>query len=420
LFLVINLRRIEMPIIGFTRRLRTSMQAAGADAKPKTRQAWELLQLAARQLHMPVEYYLYRFYERDCTYRHMLQFLPIRAQRDIVLSALNDPSWKIILDNKWLFHLHFSALGVPVSNVLGFYTAAGGVTRTGAPLGSAHDLRNMLEELRPASLVIKPAGGLEGKGLLLIAELNIQPDGIWGRTVDGRRIGFGEIADHLSKDHGVRYSHHRQHEIYVNGYVLEERLQQHPFFSEINPHTTNTLRLVTFADQGKIEVDFAVARFGRKGNMADNWDAGGVSVHIDPATGVLGRGVLKPKYGGAWLDRHPDTQVRFEGRPVPMWSEVVDACRAAARVLPQVRSIGWDVIVTSAGPRIIEGNPDWNLAMVQVHSAGYLQPHIRQRLERYGLKLPEGQLPAPRVAEVLRDLGRTNTVRSLNLFSRRR
>ena len=79
-----------------------------------------------------------------------------------------------------------------------------------------------------------------------------------------------------------------------------------------------------------------------------------------------------------------------------MWNQVLGLCRHAARVSPHVRSIGWDVLVTGAGPQLIEENPDWDLMMVQAHSAGYLQPAVRERFERLGMRFPHR--PAPVVA----------------------
>ena len=370
------------------------MESTGQNTKSRARQAWELARLELCRSHKVGEYYVYRFHEKDKDYRYMLQFLSNRDNSRRFRPAVNDRQWKVVLDNKWLFHLHYGAFGLPTTEVLGHYEPEGGFSRDGKPLRSAGDLRRVLEEVRPTSLVVKPVGGIQGKGLLILDRLEVSPERIVGTTLDGRRLEFEDIVRHVTQDHGVRYSGHRGHELYMRGYLLEQRLEQHPFLAEINPHTTNTLRLVTFAHaSGEVDIDFAVARLGRKGNMADNWEQGGVSVHLDVTTGRLGRGVLKPKHGGHWVDRHPDTGIRFEGRQMPMWSEIAAVCQQAARLTPLVRSVGWDVILTPNGPRLLEGNPDWDLAMVQVHSEGYLQPQIRDRLKRYGLEFPVDRLP---------------------------
>ncbi|CAA9379176.1 MAG: hypothetical protein AVDCRST_MAG93-9049, partial [uncultured Chloroflexia bacterium] len=180
----------------------------------------------------------------------------------------------------------------------------------------------------------------------------------------------------------------------LTGYLLQAKVPQHDHLNALAPSTTNTVRVVTFLDHtNTVHIHFAILRLGRQGNVADNWDRGGISVAIDPATGVLGAGVLKPKYGGQWLEVHPDSGVRFTGQQLPYWEEIVALCLQAARVLPKVRSVGWDVAITPTGPVLIEGNPDWDLPMVQVHTQGYLQPAIREQLAHLGLRFPERTLP---------------------------
>jgi hypothetical protein len=65
----------------------------------------------------------------------------------------------------------------------------------------------------------------------------------------------------------------------------------------------------------------------------------------------------------------------------------------AAQVTRNLRSIGWDVALTPDGPVINEGNPDWDLPMVQVHTEGLLQPDVRQQLASFGITFPESTLP---------------------------
>jgi hypothetical protein len=133
-------------------------------------------------------------------------------------------------------------------------------------------------------------------------------------------------------------------------------------------------------------------RLGRVGSQVENFSQGGLSVGIDSETGELGLGETKPKFGATHrCGTHPDSKVQFAGRVVPMWRQIVDVCKQAAALSPGVKSIGWDVILTPAGPRIIEGNPDWALA-VQMHTQGYLTPYIRARLAQNGLRFPTNRL----------------------------
>jgi hypothetical protein len=339
------------------------------------------------------EYELYGFARIDRDYGYMLNFLSIHAIRNRFRLILNDNSWKSLLDNKWFFHLHFSRLAFPVPQTYGIYLPGSGLSATGRRLGNQGELRALLDDLRPESLVIKPVGGIMGQGLMILGELQYGQDTITAVASSGEVLSFDDVAAKLDTPADVHYRM-RSYELYLPGYILQARLQQHPFLNNIAPYTTNTVRIVTLLDaDDNVRVHFSILRVGRKGSAADNWDRGGISIAIDPVSGVLGQGVLKPKYGSRRIDTHPDSGVRFAGLQMPYWYEVLDLCSRAARVTPNLRSVGWDVAVTANGPVLVEGNPDWDLPMVQVHTDGLLQPDIRRQLESFGITFPEHTLP---------------------------
>jgi hypothetical protein len=365
----------------------------GVALKGVAQQRKEQRELFLRCLLSRSEYELYGFGRIDRDYRYMLNFLSIHAIRNRFRPILNDDSWKGMLDNKWFFHLHYSRLGFPIPETYGIYLPGSGLSTTGRRLGSRAELEALLNELRPASLVIKPVGGIMGHGLMILSELRYGPDGIAAVTSGGEVLGFDDIATKLDTPAGVHFRM-RRYQLSLPGYILQARLQQHPFLNEIAPYTTNTVRIVTLLDaDDTVRMHFSILRVGRRGSAADNWDRGGISIAIDPASGSLGKGVLKPKYGSRWIDTHPDTGVRFAGLRLPFWNEVLQLCSRAARVVPNLRSVGWDVAITPEGPVLVEGNPDWDLPMVQVHTDGLLQPDVRRQLAGFGITFPEHTLP---------------------------
>jgi hypothetical protein len=372
--------------------------ATGPEFKPRRQQLAELADLALRGHFFPEEYFLYRFGAKGTTYEHMLRYLSEKDYLYKVRWTWNANEWLLLAHNKWLFHLHYKAMGVPVSKVLGYYDHQDGCTITGDPLRSSADLTALILKLRPSSLVAKPVAGIQGKGVLVAKRLHYDNGLISCTDLDDRPFGLEKISAHLNTDHGVQFIGGPEQTVAFGGYLLEECAEDHPFCKEINPYTASVMRIVTFRGAGgEIEFDFASIRFGRKGMQAANWDAGGLSVSLDLGSGTLGRGVVKPKHGGGWHEVHPDTGIRFAGRRLPMWDEVLEACRRAARATPGLRSMGWDVILTASGPCIIEGNADWALPVVQVHSEGYLTPQIRRRLSDFGIQLPE-RLSRPSLA----------------------
>ena len=376
--------------------------ASGPGFKSRRQQLLELSNLALRGHFYPNEYFLYRFGLIGKTYDEMLRYLPNKIYLYEVRWAWNAQKWLMLAYNKWLFHLHYKAMGVPVTKVHGYYHGADGCTIDGAPLRCRSDLLALLRRVQPRSLVIKPVAGLQGKGVLILKQLEYRNGQILATGIGGTPLALDQVFAHLELplDHLLLFAGPGQLVSY-GGYLLEECAEDHPFFKEINPYTATVLRIVTYLNpNGQVDVDFAIARLGRKGSQAANWDQGGLSVKIDVETGMLGAGVIKPNHGGGWHIVHPDSGVPFLGRTIPLWNEVLQACKLAAAVSPGLRSVGWDVILTPTGPCIIEGNTDWTLSVVQIHSDGYLTPKVRQRLSGYGIQ-PPSKLSRPSLRGLL-------------------
>lgn len=377
----------------------TSASAAGLprSTKSSARQKRELLELVVRHRLTPNEYQVYGFHQAHVDHAYILNFMTGHELKTF-RETMNDRNWKAVLDNKWFFQLHYGQFDLPVPKIYGIYDRGTGFASTGKPLAHPEDLRALLQEVRPPALVIKPLGGIMGKGLLILKEIHYEGDEIRAVTNTGANMDFNDLAEYVERRPDVVFKA-GDYELDYDGYLLQAKLEQHEFLDSIAPYTINTFRVVTFVDyDNQVDVQFTILRLGRRGNMADNWDRGGISVAVDRDSGVLGDGVLKPKYGGQWMQVHPDSGVRFTGRKVPYWNEILDVCTRAAKVSPRIRSIGWDVALTPAGPVIIEGNPDWDLPMVQVHTRGFLQPEVRTKLSRFGLMYPQQRLPGASLA----------------------
>lgn len=72
------------------------------------------------------------------------------------------------------------------------------------------------------------------------------------------------------------------------------------------------------------------------------------------------------KIGSIKYENHPITKTLILGFKIPFWDEIVEMITEAAWIVPQVRTVGWDVAVTQEGPLIIEGNDNWNKDAFQI------------------------------------------------------
>jgi hypothetical protein len=118
----------------------------------------------------------------------------------------------------------------------------------------------------------------------------------------------------------------------------------------------------------------------------DNFTQGGVAALVDPETGRLQLGIrVLPSGRPEAVERHPDTGAEITGLVVPRWRETVERVLAVARDHPYLPYVGWDVVVTDEGIRILEGNSNSGTDILQVHGPLLADPRIRRFYERRGV-----------------------------------
>ena len=166
----------------------------------------------------------------------------------------------------------------------------------------------------------------------------------------GHGVDLIHIPDYPTVDDAVKYIRNSDNQFGV----IEDRVVQHPALSELYPYSINCLRMVTVYWKKKSYVLYAVLKTGNNKKFVDNLENGGYACHVDINTGI----VVGPGHtsGLDIVEEHPMTGMKFEGFQVPFFEEAKALVSEAAKVVPQVRYIGWDVAITPNGPLIIEGN----------------------------------------------------------------
>ena len=301
--------------------------------------------------------------------------------RDVTRPALNAAAGALLTRDKWVFYRLMAGFGIPIPPTLGLYDPVHGVTWDGLRrLRTPDDVAAEVERRRPAARVFKPSGGQQGRGLVILDEID-HGSGHVVRRPRGRTT-LAEVLDSI--DVGGLGG--------IPGYIVQEVVPSHPVYEALAPWTANTIRVVTLVDRdGGAKVLAAAIVLGRRGQAVNLWRSGGVNVAVDVESGVMGRGLLFDEPG--FVTSHPDSGVEFTGAPVPDWADVVAACRRAAVLLPGTRSIGWDVVAARDGPVILEANDTWRLSTIQAHGPGFLaDDRIRTALLAAGAPLPTGRV----------------------------
>ena len=226
------------------------------------------------------------------------------------------------------------------------------------------------------TLVIKPIAGSGGEGVHLLCSQN----GGW--LLNNRAVSHADILSKIET---------------LDDCLVTEFVEQHAYARRIYPHTANTVRIVTMWDDEVGEPFIAACshRFGSKFSApVDNCGLGGYSVGVDLETGRLTEALMSPRKGNftTYLS-HPETDQRIAGVFIPGWDAIKRRVVEMASSLAFLQWIGWDLIVTEDGLKVIEGNNYPDLKVLQLHTTLLKKPRVRRFFDRRvaALDRPDGR-----------------------------
>lgn len=155
-------------------------------------------------------------------------------------------------------------------------------------------------------------------------------------------------------------------------WVVQKQYCSHETFSKINSTALNTTRIYTILDDNEPVYLGGYQGFATNNSLTDSWSHGSLYVGINIEKGCLsanGLTSISDKRQG-WLSSHPDSDIIFEGYPVPYLNEAVDLCIRAHRFLYFNFIVGWDVAITDEGPVIVEANENPGINVLQCLNGG--------------------------------------------------
>ncbi len=155
----------------------------------------------------------------------------------------------------------------------------------------------------------------------------------------------------------------------VNDYkncIIEEWIEQHQDISSLYPDAVNCLRLITILNNGNVHIITGGLTLGYDGKIA-NGSQKSIICPIDLNTGILNKPGADA-YGNIY-EIHPVTKAKIIGFQVPFWKEILLLLEKAAKTIPEIGYVGWDIAITPNGPILIEGNttPGYKYYQLPVH-----------------------------------------------------
>lgn len=253
------------------------------------------------------DYQIFAFY--DLTEEQRATYVTRTVSRDLNM-FLNDPNYTHLFDNKVEFNRLFSK-----------YVKRGCISLETA---SKEDVRAFAEGKE--SLFAKPLDGECGHGCELLRPADF--------------ADFDALYDYL-KNGGF--------------HMVEDVIRQHPDVAKLHPSSVNCTRIITLLDdEGEPHCLYVVQKIGLNGSIIDNncmfapldWETG--EYLFSPHSGDTTKGII--------YEKHPNSHITLKGYKIPFVKEAIAMCLEAAKVVPQVRYVGWDVAITPDGPEFVEGN----------------------------------------------------------------
>lgn len=274
--------------------------------------------------------------------------------------------YRVLLKDKLLFDTMtqlFPALHIPTHGILDRGRLLYG--NKAADRDVVDHVSELLETR--AGLVLKPVIGGGGNG---IAILKRQDNAF---SINDSSVTPGDLRAWLNR---------RQRTL------LCDYIVQAPELAALYPRTTNTVRLLTMWDGDEPFAASAVLRVGTSMSYpVDNGLMGGIAAGIDLRSGVVGRAVSFPRKSGKvhWYSTHPDTGEAIEGIVIPRWATLVEQMMEVCRHVPYLRYVGWDLVVTTDGFKLVEGNHFPGLSPNQAHGPLLADPRVMRFYKAYGV-----------------------------------
>ena len=224
---------------------------------------------------------------------------------------------------------------------------------TYAAIGRVGDIQNIWEQKRNVNnLVIKPASGSGGNGIMLIRKRQ----GKW--HLGEEPITETKIFSHIANIIFGMYSSGKDDRA-----ILEELIVPHPALTVFYADGIPDIRIITLKGSpvmGMLRLPT------RESEGKANLHQGGIGVGID-----LSSGLLTYAYDGDnYIKSHPDSGIKISGKMIPQWDEIINLTKRVSDTFP-LDYLGIDIVLDkNRGPLVLEINVRPGLGIQMANKRG--------------------------------------------------
>ena len=358
-----------------------------AKVKPIWKQYYELIKLFFSLNYLPAEYYLFKFDDKNCGEKDMLQYLPYSWFLREVNNEFTKNSWKSLFKNKYEFEIYAAGKGLKVPKSYGIYNKLYGFDfDDNSSLSNLSELEGFLKRRKLEKIVFKDLCGKQGQHIHFVSDILFSQKETT-LIIDNQRISLKDFIKELG-----------------NGeFLVQEQLENDEFLNSIYPNSLNTFRIITYySTKQPAKILGALLRTGIGENKVDNWHRGGLIIPIKLSTGCF------TDYGYDYhynvYTSHPDTQFIFRETKIPYWEEITSIVINATKAFPMMKFVAWDIALTTRGYYILEANAGQINIFVNQLSGNGIAGIIREDLKEYGCMFPEKKIPPVTIDKITQRL----------------
>jgi len=273
----------------------------------------------------------------------------------VLQSRLNPQDWFWVTEDKGIFQSVCEARAIPTPRCLALLFRECPGVFSGQPVPPTTSAwSKLISRFDLEKVVIKPCRHSYGRGVLV-------PSLREGR-IEAGGINFDSVEDLASYMYGLPE---------LNSWIIQERIQSDFSLAEFSgTKHLQTIRIYTHVDrEGRVFVVDAFLKVIGGEAAIDNFQHGSLGNFIAPIdihSGQLQSAITRST-DMRWyaLEVHPKTNRKFQEFSIPLWDSAKKLVIKSAEHFKPIRSLGWDVAITEAGPVVIETNirwdpPNWN------------------------------------------------------------
>jgi hypothetical protein len=281
-------------------------------------------------------------------------FVGLTASRKIWIKANFRVENFGLVENKIAADALFSAYGFRTTSTLALFCNQA-AKQTATLIRSDAQLRDFLRDPAHYPLFTKPLGGFQSLGSASFDRYDPAQDSLI--TVSGQPLPLGKFVADVNAHYG-------------SGYLLQRRVSPHNDVRVICGDRLATVRLLTIISAGVPRIIRACWKIPAGPHGADNfWRSGNLLAQLDRATGRVLRVVRGVGMTLEEATQHPDTGAALIGAIVPNWAAITETALEAAKVLPDLRLVGWDIAPVDGGAVLVELN----------HTPDFILPQLADR-----------------------------------------